>query len=178
MTKDLLKSFAIHSLLLLLMFKFEGGSGGSFQTPDGEKSEQEQQSAPEHQELNVQIVDPPSEKTSEIHLSDGTEITKKAPHANDSCERFYGGIGVTQSAASYPMGPNNNIVVCTVTEVHTGYPAYKAGIKEGDILLNFEEVRGEIGTPVTVLTRRDGRQITYHLIRDKICIDDPNQGEP
>ena len=77
------------------------------------------------------------------------------------CKDSFGGIGVTHD----PM-------TGTITTAHKFYPAWEAGIRDGDRLVNPERLRGKIGTSVTVTLIRNGETLTFNLIRGKICVQD------
>lgn len=145
---SLLTSSLIHALLIGILLLSPGGEGqGEGKYPPSEYAD-------------VEIVPPPVEE--EVRVEDGEleKLKKRAPHAGDKCDRFYGGIGVVEGSLG-------------IVEVYPGYPAHKAGILAGDEVDSTEEIRGEVGTPVTVVIRRDGRRIEFHLIRDKICYNRP-----
>ncbi len=75
------------------------------------------------------------------------------------CEDWFGGVGITHSFRE-------------IIKVNKGYPAEKAGVKVGDIILNEEELRGEVGTEVTMLIIRDGDPLEFTFERGKICTED------
>ena len=92
----------------------------------------------------------------------------------------YGGVG---------MGLNiRNGVVTVVDPPFPGTPAAKAGIREGDQLIEVDgasteelglsktshRIRGKIGTPVTLLIRREGEEelLKFTFIREQINIED------
>lgn len=82
-----------------------------------------------------------------------------------SCERWYGGIGIQQT----------NTTGCVISFVPKGYPADRAGIQVGDLMMIDEfgvcPGRGEIGTPITVTWMHGGKVFVKTLIREKICTD-------
>jgi len=110
--------------------------------------------------INVEIVDRPKAESEEktVVLDDG--LLKRAPHALQECESYFGGVGVTIVWTSL------GYIVLTV---HSGYPAEKAGIMVGDLLLNSGNLTGEIGTKITVLIDRGGAYLEFPIYRDKIC---------
>lgn len=78
--------------------------------------------------------------------------------ADDECPDSYGGIGCMWSGQM-------------VDSVMPGYPAARAGIQRGDYPLeSYSEVRGEIGTAVTLHVYRNGELLEFHMVREKICI--------
>jgi hypothetical protein len=151
-TPHLRFSFFLHALLLLVALTLPMSKGdGEGESPTGGSRNEEP--------LDVTIVDPPSKEEEVVVLEDeGIAALKKiALHAGDKCEHFYGGIGVID-------GVNG------VTEVYPGYPAANAGMEVGDLITSGEPIRGEVGTPVTITVLRGLRRLTFHLIRDKICV--------
>lgn len=74
------------------------------------------------------------------------------------CDKSYGGIGV------YHEG---NVI----TGVVEGYIASALGIKPGDELVNPtpEDIRGEPNSKITLIVKRNGKFITFHTHREKIC---------
>lgn len=115
----------------------------------------------------IEITDKPETPT-EITVVD-TDIVKseeqvkreKAKKMIAECKEYYGGIGVT-----------HNHIEDTIVKVHKYYPADEAGILEGDTVINPDELRGEIGTPVVVKIIRKGRRMEFNIIRGKICTKD------
>lgn len=115
------------------------------------------------------VINTPNEQTQQ--QSGGkkkNEIqVKLIPKSNGSgkkmCPRTYNGIGVTrQSVGEFDEHPH-------VIEVAEGYPAYRAGIKVGDVLLNWYQLVGDKGTPVVVKIMRDGVYMEFNTIREEIC---------
>src|SRR5271166_5008632 len=86
---------------------------------------------------------------------------KSKPTKASSCKQFFGGIGVL-----YGNGEGE------VQTVYRGYPAYDAGIMEGDIILNAGQIRGEVGTSVVVNILRGSLNLQIEMTRAKICLDD------
>lgn len=83
----------------------------------------------------------------------GTGMTK-------TCPGSYSGVGVMCESA---------INECMIVHVPEGYPAHRAGVKAGDIAINYSELRGKAGTPAEIIVRRDGVIIKYKVIREVIC---------
>jgi C-terminal processing protease CtpA/Prc len=90
------------------------------------------------------------------------------------CKSWYYGVGIT-----------HDILTGEVREVPKGYPAYKAGILPGDTLLDVLDHMGVStmgtpnyrtksydGKPVTVVIMRGGRELSFHLRREKVCTDE------
>ena len=81
---------------------------------------------------------------------------------NKPCHEYYGGIGIeTIYSDGYEM----------VNYVSDGYPAQKAGMlaKDKIIYVSGGEIKGTIGTTVTIGILRSGVPMTFVIIRDKIC---------
>lgn len=87
----------------------------------------------------------------------------------------YGGIGsLIRGGGDYAV----------ISEVYKGFPADQAGIKAGDILKKVdgasikgfstdkvsEKLKGEPGTPIKIITERNGVEKEYTLKRQKIAI--------
>jgi hypothetical protein len=139
-------SFLLHTLLVLSLLAFPQTRG------DDKEDKRRQSDVP----IEVSIVPPAAERSAANE--EGVSLRKAVPHASDKCKTFYGGIGVQSQ-------------VREIEAVYRGYPAHLAGIKVGDLIVSDGPIRGEIGTPVTIVIQRGMRNITFHLIRDKICTD-------
>lgn len=113
----------------------------------------------------IEIVEKPKEKDAPESYSPGPGDKKlNTPHSADKCSTFFGGIGITTTSAKDEY---NRVGV--VTEIYEGYPAALGGVMLYDVILNRNGIIGEIGTPVTLLIRRNGNALSLTLIRDKIC---------
>lgn len=173
MTEDSRSGFAwscfIHVTAISLLAYSGGvspssGPKGLNKTPEASPTPQETKKVPQPgPTMLVEIVDPPSTRKSASAGEDG--VGPKVPHGSDKCKEFYGGVGLTQSTLKSPSGEYKVYVI----DVHPGYPAQAKGIREGDVLLNERSLRGPVGTKVTVRILRDGRPISYEVVRDKIC---------
>lgn len=160
-------SAGIHLSLLLLFAMSGGGASQSDGQAGGEAQTQEQAAAGlDKDEIYVDIIEKPK-KDEEKKVSSDDDGYGNVPHGKDVCPDFYGGIGITQVAGI--RGPGDYTVIVAVQEVHHGYPAEQAGIQVGDVLLNSSEIRGPIGTTVTVLINRRGEFMKFDIVRDKIC---------
>ena len=92
---------------------------------------------------------------------------------NELTEGNFIGIGVTVSFD----GKYNKII-----EVMKDYPAYKAGLKENDLIIRVDgvdvegiygddlsnRIRGEKGTDVLIAVLRDDKEMEFHITRDTI----------
>ena len=90
-------------------------------------------------------------------LSEGEVEVPAKQEVKKDCKESFGGIGIQ-------MGLYGEVV-----EVPEWYPAYKAGIRLGDVVLNNESIRGEPGTFVAVRIIRDNQELTFIIKRDIIC---------
>lgn len=87
-------------------------------------------------------------------------INKEAGVSGKTCPDWFGGIGVTVSLGDMQ----------TISTVHKGYPAEKAGLLPGDVITSgFFGLRGVPGTPVSIKVLRNGQEIVFNMVRDKIC---------
>lgn len=161
--RALILSVLLHAALLGTAYlKGAGGSGqpGEEGQNGGKRFKDrgdivEKQQGEERKPVQVEVVD-----------SIPTPEPPKAPHRDDPCPDYFGGIGITMSLDVLPNGNIQNVVVAAV---HAGYPAAQMGLQRGDVLLNVDQVRGDIGAPVTVLVRRNGQVLQFSGYRDKIC---------
>lgn len=159
-------SLLIHAALFAMI------AWNGFHLPGGGEGQQDGKQTPPP--ITAEIIDKvPDEAEEEVAIQDDEGVTPAKPtHLGDDCDDFFGGIGITQSGQRDLYG---NQVEMIVTEVHHGYPAEKAGIQVGDSLTSSEEIRGEIGTPITVYASRNGQTLTFNMIRDKICTTPPKE---
>ncbi len=100
-------------------------------------------------------------KTQEVEITviedDEDGIAKK--NQEQKCPNNYGGVGI-------------EIGFDVIQKVFAGYPADRAGIKPGDIVVQIsdgKEIRGPVGSKVTLVIFRDGLIINFELIRESIC---------
>ena len=181
MLAALLASLTVHSILLVLLAggfslnlpgcnpkgqeqaQAEGG-------PEEQKvAEQEQANEPIEVTITERIIPKPAEaETVEAPQELDMDGLLAEMHNAQDCPDFFGGIGITQK---YVTNSDFTRGHYEVAEVHPGYPAERSGILVGDeIHSNTREIRGEIGTNVTVLIVRRGELLTFNLVREKICI--------
>lgn len=81
------------------------------------------------------------------------------------CDKWYGGIGVTVNLIG---------TASELSSVAHGYPAWREGLEEGDVLITGGDIRGLPGTSlrVTVVRRSPGGvtvMFPLRLNREKIC---------
>lgn len=94
-----------------------------------------------------------------VHIvSQGTNAMAKCPKGTIS----YDGIGVIYSWFEWQ-----------VLQAPRQFPAYRAGIRVGDLLLNVTpETKMTVGKPTLVKTSRNGVEIDYTITPLKICYRD------
>lgn len=99
------------------------------------------------------------ENKSEVHIKK-EKLPPEQVLVEHDCEDFYTGIGIYSA------------IDCLITDVPKGYPAHRADIRVGDLVIleNGEcPGRGPIGTKITIRILRGSQSITKTLIREKIC---------
>lgn len=86
----------------------------------------------------------------------------KRGKSNLKCDKYYTGIGI------YTI-PNGD--ACIIRTAIEGYPANRAGIRTGDVIVSPScyMIRGDEGVPLYLTYERDGVRFTVTLIREKIC---------
>lgn len=183
MKKYLTISALLHVILITLAVVLSSPKGCGTGDGDGKgKGDKEQGSNSD--ELQGEIVAKKPEavpsKEPEMSVYSADEVLK--PSALQEAEERYterdcpggsfGGIGVEISIIRSSGG-------FVLSRVVSGYPASKAGIKSGDILLERTEIRGEPGTDVTVqIVTPQGETKNVTMLREKICLDSPAKGAP
>lgn len=157
MKKSILFSVLIHAILLLFLISLGGdfslnanNGSGKFEN-GGNKDNNHEIVNKDSNPVEIKVIDSNKSK----------DLVKQAKSNNkkSDCEKWFGGIGVTY-----------NSMTGIISAVHEGYPAHKAGIQTGDILLN-SDVEGEVGESVFVYIKdASGQNKMYTLVREKICV--------
>lgn len=94
-------------------------------------------------------------------------VNKNEVKKSNSCDNFYYGIGV-----SVVLLFKEEEMVKEVVTVYRNYPAYRAGIKPGDVIIKSNHpLRGDKIEKLELVINRNGELLTLILFRDKICID-------
>ena len=107
--------------------------------------------------INVEILPKPMPAKQQFTEPETTLEIERVTNSQD-CPNFFGGIGIR----------HNRLGV--ILKVINRYPASRAGILPGDILLgDTEYIRGEIGTAVDVTVLRGEKTLKFSMIREKIC---------
>ena len=91
------------------------------------------------------------------------EIRKKVIQQSEAakCEHWYGGIGIR-------VDPYNK----SISSTHQDYPASEAGLMAGDVIVSdYDDIRGEIGSILKISVLREGKLLTFLIVRGKICIE-------
>lgn len=109
-------------------------------------------------QTNEVTKEPQQTSNMSINFVSTSTIVESSKDGEMKCSKFFGGIGIIHSGL-------------IVSKVIKGYPAYIAGIQEGDYLINPDSILGEVGTKVFIQTMRGDKIISYNLIRAKICQD-------
>lgn len=153
MKRALLQSILLHALffLSLVAHLFLGGAGGSGSSDEGTKNGKA--GAPEETEV---VIVPKSTEPQD---------------AGEKCKNWYGGIGILVGYATDDRG----YTVARIIEVAEGYPAYRAGLQSGDIILNDPNMKGDVGSVVTAEILRNGQRMSFTMTREKVCTDGKDQ---
>ena len=89
-------------------------------------------------------------------------IPKTAKSTNvKSCDKSFGGVGIIISQLG------------RISYVASGYPADKAGVLAGDIVLfptDTKDIKGVVGTEVELMILRGEDTMRFNMIRETICI--------
>jgi len=166
--KYVLASAIAHALIFLSMSPMHGcvtgSKGAAMKMANGAQSGVKHV---EHVTVDLITEEIKDKKTDEGKTKDKkpglvTEPAKMV-HENDDCKRWFGGIGITVT--------NLNALGVEILKVHHGYPAERAGLMAGDVIIHVSdrEIRGEVGTEVTLTVLRSGAPIMFTMLRDKIC---------
>lgn len=142
----------------------DGKTGGSGNSQDDLEPGKKIQDKPlEIMQVTPEVQDLIRKQEDQMALEE--EQRKKQEEARkkalDECKDFFGGIGVTF-----------DLFDRTISEVHKGYPAERAGIRVGDRLSSIEPIRGEPGTKVEILVIRGEQEILMEITREKICLEE------
>lgn len=160
MTKSryFLASTLLHCLpLLLILFIGPGGDGGEYRYGGNDETTGDIIAKSVDVEIVMSVDKEGTEKKEKKKPSKG-ELTECIE------DRWYGGIGIMQ-----------NFMDNSLISVAPGYPAFKAGLLVGDVILETSEpdIRGEPGTLLSLKVHRPSTGDTFvvNMRRDRICID-------
>lgn len=113
--------------------------------------------------INSAKLAPPPGQTTTIDVVEYKHVNKqpRKPKVEHKCKEWYGGVGVV-----HRLG--------IVQEAPSGYPAAEAGVLPGDLLLN-DNLKGEVGTEVTIKVLRGENFLNFVVTRAKICYNIGNE---
>lgn len=163
-------SSVLHLIFILMVILLPNGNGDGSGKGEGvgahEKKSEESKNGSNNQN-NKKIIPKSIEVTIVTQPKKGVSV-KKPPTKKSigikECKgkAWYGGIGI-----------EHDYTTSMITRVAEGYPAFKAGIQAGDVLVNLDRISiiGEPGTYVHFTVKRsDNSYKMYNLVREKICI--------
>lgn len=181
MKYSLLVSLLLHIALFAV---YKAGEEGLPSTKSAKDAAATAESPPPP--IKLKIISPPKEKPEEEYtgivqpsIDEGwvQELLKVAkrvePTPAEDCEiYFYYGIGVEHDS-----------LFNRISKVHDGYPAQKAGILEGDVVLGWTDQDGNYfpgvglsskdkaidGTIIMIHIERMGSYLTIPVTRSKVC---------
>jgi C-terminal processing protease CtpA/Prc len=153
MKKSLFYSIAIHSVLLFFLVIIQGLNSRSAK--------------------DTGVTDKKVEKSMEVQLEQPDTKSEEDPNPKPTGKfvdrdcgdhNWYGGIGVS-------LRPDDDMENYTILEAYDGYPAQKAGLLSGDVLLNPPLMKGEPGSTMNVNVMRGGNTFSVEIVREKICVE-------
>ena len=163
--RDVAIGVTVSLLLHALLFLGANGKGGN-NGKDGKGGNP--------QAIHVIIVDKPAPKKVVDKPKPPTKTKSKVVKkrllpppelliVDHKCEEFYYGVG-------YQNGGQGG---CRVVGVPKGYPADRAGLRVGDLVMNPMggecPGRGDLGTTLTIVVMRGSQALTLSMVREKIC---------
>jgi hypothetical protein len=169
MKRSVTVSFFGHFFIALLLFTCTGSKGGKDKKCDGEYCSMAKS--------DLKRFLPAPSKDTEIFVepapaADAMISKPKKKRKGNDCKdgNWYGGIGVQiQGTFSQAL----------VSHSEEGYPAYEAGIRDGDVISAETEMLGEPGTTVEVfVVHKDKTAETLKIIRGKICYEKDSEKIP
>lgn len=159
-TKSIGISITLHALIFVL-FASGGGAGNSDSKDSGGSggSDHVGDIIPKQEAVEVDFIPAPEDG------GDTPKPEKQVAVKECADNAWYGGIGVVVDYNTRK-----------VEDAPKGYPAYKEGIRTGDVIVwqSDADLRGEVGTIVTVKVHRPSTDVLYtiDITRDKICYKD------
>jgi membrane-associated protease RseP (regulator of RpoE activity) len=138
---------AIIALLIALAILPKHGKGDKEGKGDGK-----------YKQKDTKFIEANESKTFEVTLQSNS-AKKKADEKEVKCVgQWYGGVGL------------QNDFTDMIVEIAPFYPAYKAGLRLGDILITPPNtLRGDPGTIIDVTVKRGEDFMTFRVTRGKIC---------
>lgn len=147
-------SFFMHLTPLLVLLWLQPISGGTGDAQEGQGDKE----GGDPGEIMPKGDEGKPEPPSEIEVT--LNIPKPKGKGLRDCEgtNWYGGIGIMQ-----------NETTGEIIHIGKGYPADRAGLRLGDMLLTRDGIRGEPGSTVTLMLKRHGQLLQFDIVREKIC---------
>lgn len=167
MQRALKFSLAIHLITLFLIGGFPKGCsrGGSGDSDSSEHTQEDNHKEDKKEEIIEKPIDQPTEITLIEETKEQAEkrIEKARRKEIAECTPFFGGIGVVFNDRDGTIG-----------QVYKYYPGYDAGLRAGDRFVSppVGQIKGEIGTSVTITLERGTELYTVTIIRGRICTKD------
>lgn len=114
---------------------------------------------------NPSKFEPPQASTVELSIFD-LGVKKASPKKALKCPDgfWYGGVGISHEMQN--VAGKWRVII---SEVAKGYPAYEAGVRVRDELLNPDDLLGEVGSTVEIQVKRNGTSLIFLTTRAKIC---------
>lgn len=169
-------SLVLHMLPLLLLISIPSciGCGGGSAGGDGgmqeRKKEEKKKASHQGEEQQIKEKDPEVVEIKivrvKIRKNEAELAYEAALRKQEKCKPFFGGIGITFDGFSG-----------TVQKVYKYYPAWAAGILEGDMISNVKDIKGEVGTEVIVKYSRKGTKMESNIKRGRICLEDTKKAD-
>ncbi len=152
-------SLLLHSLLLLPLFIPQCSNNGTGDSPGRNgRPDPVDKFIPKPQAAQVpetvSVTFSIRHKQKQVHKSKSVKTCKET--------QWYGGIGIEQDGYG------------VIGKIAEGYAADRAGLRVGDRILGGTknpDIRGPIGTLISLMIMRGSQIISYDLIREKICFE-------
>lgn len=153
-------SLFIHILPIALLLLLSG-NGGNSSTKGKKEKEDKKKIADKADPIEVKIVT--MDDLAVGNKEKEKEKEKEHKKNEKSCKDSYGGIGIYYN---YDTG--------RIIKAYPGYPAYEAGIRDGDFLIGPRagDISGEEGTAVSITYEGSNGVKTISVIRGKICLEE------
>lgn len=98
------------------------------------------------------------------------EVQLTGSQSSSSLQDPGDGIGCPDGEWFGGVGLEHDLFTNRIPKAPSGYPAYRAGVRVGDILLNEYELRGDPGTEVQIQVDRADQILVFKAVRTKICV--------
>lgn len=155
----LILSIALHfGLAVLLKTGGSGDEGGKGKKQAHVKVKLLDKPAPTESKKKKEKV---QETKSKVVVPKKKDLPPEQKMVDHKCDEWYSGIGI-----------QHKIPGCTIGHVAKGYPADRAGLQVGDLVITTDSDcpgRGPLGTMLTLKIMRGSQVLTKTMIREKIC---------